>query len=80
MGTPHKQTTSAQYVNTHDVLSILPISASCLKAWISKGRFPAPISALSARRSWWLRADIQRWLADNGLPPLSTPSSVSGAE
>ena len=68
VGTQH--TSSDAYVSLNDLVGALPVTASCLKAWVSKGKFPKPIPALSARRSWWLKSDIQNWLATNGLPPL----------
>jgi hypothetical protein len=60
-GAPASETPKRIY--SADITADNGVTGRCLRAWIARGRFPAPDGNLNGR-NFWLTATYKRWQAD----------------
>ncbi len=58
-----RQNTVSQYVRLHDLLTMVPMSASSIWRKCREGTFVKPVK-LSARITAWNREAVDQWLRD----------------
>jgi len=67
----HSFKTEDRMLTEAEVTSMVSISSSTLRRWISKSRFPAPITIEGSRYKRWLLSEVQQWIRSKKDPSTS---------
>ena len=54
------------FFTRHDILAIIPISATTLWRWVRQGKFPQPRG--TGGKLLWLRTDVEIWATEGKYP------------